>query len=256
MEERKTLVEQIREMVEKANENETCPAVFATPVIGHSVSTSEDDIQLFTAIADRIEREYIPLPLLEGEPLKVGDKVDGYTQEGAEVVAVMNSDMVVVRSTVKGGYGYHDEAYPLLLWSVDSLKRHRQEVLDADGVPIIVGDVVYFVDNAEAFDVLGVESDGDEPVHIGRKDGTSTDAWVSPGDLTHKQPDTLERIEADAFMDSITYCNKYGLIDSRCNAEEGDEAVRHCVDCGLSCETRMVKHLLQRQREVIERGQA
>ena len=71
-------------------------------------------------------------------------------------------------------------------------------MLDADGVPIIVGDVVWFVDNVEAFDVLGVESDGDEPVHIGRNDGTSTDAWVSPGDLTHRKPDTLERIEADA----------------------------------------------------------
>ena len=32
--------------------------------------------------------------------------------------------------------------------------------------------------------------------------------------ITHKQPDTLERIDADAFMDSIIYCDKYGLLDS------------------------------------------
>lgn len=198
---------------------------------------------------------YMELPILEGEPLKVGDKVDGYNQNGAEVVAVMNSKMVVVRSTVKGGNGYHDGAYPLMLWCVDAIKRHRQEVLDADGVPITVGDVVYFADNEEALDVLGIEIDGDEQVHIGRKDRTSIDAWVLPCYLTHKQPDSLERIEADALMDSILYCDKYGLLDNWCNAEEGDDAVRHCTDCGLTCETRMVKHLLSRQLELLERGQ-
>ena len=89
---------------------------------------------------------YMQLPILEGEPLKVGDKVDGYNQTGAKVEAVMNDKMVVVRSTVKGGHGYHDGAYPLLLWCVDDLKRHVHEVLDADGVPIHVGDTVWITD--------------------------------------------------------------------------------------------------------------
>ena len=184
----KTLVEQLREMVENSIESNRYPTMYVDGFIGHEVETTGDERELFTAIADRIESGYMELPMIEGEPLKVGDRVDGYNQVGAEVVAIMNSEMIVVRSTVKGGKGYHDEAYPLLLWSVGDLKRH--------------------------------------------------------------QPDTLDSIEEDAFMDSIIYCNKYGLIDSRCNAEEGDEAVRHCVDCGLSCETRMVKHLLRRQREV------
>ena len=161
--------------------------------------------------------KYIMLPFLERKPLEVGDKVDGYGQEGAEVVAIMNEKMVVVRSIIKGGYGYHDGAYPLLLWCVDDLKRHRQEALDADGVPIIVGDVVYFLDNAEAFDVLGIESDGDEPVHIGRNDGTSTDAWVSPGDLIHKKPDTLKRIEKDARK---SYYKYWGCKDAWCNRSQ------------------------------------
>ena len=133
MEESKTLVEQLREMVELSIKSNQDPTVHADAIIGHLCVSMSDARELFTIIANRIEREYMPLPLLEGEPLKVGDRVDGYFQEGAEVVAVMNSDMVVVRSTVKGGYGYHDEAYPLMLWCVDSLKRHRQEVLDADG---------------------------------------------------------------------------------------------------------------------------
>ena len=130
MEERKTLVEQLRDMVELSTINDQHPTVHADAILGYLCVSRGDERELFTAIADRIEREYIPLPLLEGEPLKVGDKVDGYNQEGAEVVAVMNSDMVVVRSTVKGGSGYHDEAYPLLLWDVRELKRNQPDTLD------------------------------------------------------------------------------------------------------------------------------
>ena len=251
MEERKTLVKQLRDMVELSIESNQYPTVHADAIIGHLCVSKSDVRELLTTIADRIEREYMPLPLLEGEPLKIGDKVDGYSQEGAEVIAIMNSNMIVVRSTVKGGHGYHDEAYPLLLWSVDELKRHRQEVLDADGVPIHVGDTVYSVHGGpKAIKVASIDVSDDWPI-------TSTELQhFKPSKLTHKQPDSLERIERDALMDSIIYCDKYGLLDSRCNAEEGDGAVRHCTDCGLSCETRMVKHILRRQREVLERGQA
>ena len=255
MEERKTLVEQLREMVKLSTINDQHPTVHADAIIGHLCVSRSDERELFTAIADRIEREYMPMPLLEGEPLKVGDRVDGHFQEGAEVVAVMNSDMVVVRSTVKGGYGYHDEAYPLMLWCVDRLKRPQPEVLDADGVPIIVGDVVYFVDNAEAFDVLGVESDGDELVHIGRKDGTSTDAWVSPGELTHKQPDTLERIEEDAMKTYGEYwgCRHVSCHDCPAMADGKKPHERYAT--GYSCVLAKTFDLLRRQRELLERGQ-
>lgn len=256
MEEIKTLVEQLREAVEQSRKKCGFPATYAKDVIINCAYDSgiDGERELFTAIADRIEREYMPLPMLEGEPLRVGDKVDGYAQEGAEVVAVMNSVMVVVRSTVKGGHGYHDEAYPLLLWDVRDAKRHRQEVLDADGVLIEVGDVVYFVDSAEAFDVLGVESDGDEPVHIGRKDGTSTDAWVSPGDLTHKHPDTLERIENDARKMFSDYWGCGGVWCNICPAVVDGKRPWVRYETGGNCAKAQKLDLLRRQREVLERG--
>ena len=105
MEERKTLVEQLRDMVELSTINDQHPTVHADAILGYLCVSRGDERELFTAIADRIEREYMPLPILEGDPLKVGDKVDGYGQNGAEVVAIMNSKMIVVRSTVKGGNG-------------------------------------------------------------------------------------------------------------------------------------------------------
>ena len=189
MEESKTLAEQLREMVELSTINDQHPTVHADAIIGNLCVSRSDERELFTAIADRIEREYMPLPL------------------------------------------------------------------DADGVPIIVGDVVYFVDNAEAFDVLGIESDGDEPVHIGRKDETSTNAWVSPGDLTHKQPDTSERIEADAMK---VFSNYWGCGEAECRCcpsmVDGKKPYERYVADGNS-RTAQKLDLLQRQRKVLERGQ-
>ena len=256
MEDNKTLVEQLREIADDHNCGAGCRlrSEFCSKQCDDYISCHNCTGDALHAIADRIENEYMPLPMLEGEPLKVGDKVDGYGQDGAEVFGVMNSVMVFVRSTVKGGHGYHDEAYPLLLWCVDDLKRHRQEVLDADGVPIIVGDVVYFVDSAEAFDVLRIESDGDEPVHIGRKDRTSTDAWVSPGDLTHKQPDTMERIDADAKKSFTDY---WGCSDADCRccpAMVGGEKPYERYETTNGCLIAQRLDLLRRQREVLERG--
>lgn len=62
MEEMKTLVDQLREMVEKSCEDDEYPTDFAEPFIGRKVERPEEERELFTAIADRIEREYMPLP--------------------------------------------------------------------------------------------------------------------------------------------------------------------------------------------------
>ena len=240
MEENKTLVEQLRDMVEKSRKTEGYPSALAQPFIGRSVVCPHDERKLFTAIADRIEREYIPLPRFEdGEPVKVGDLVLWNDREAKRVKDIK------VEVQLEGSCGTYSSV----------LKRPAPEVLDADGVPIKVGDVVYFVDNAEAFDVLGVESDGDELVHIGRNDGTSTDAWVSPGELTHKQPDTLERIEADAMK---MYNDYWGCGDAECHCcPVKVDGKRPCERYGddVSCLDAQRLDLLRRQREVLERGQ-
>lgn len=255
MEESKTLVEQLREMVELSTINDQRPTVHADAILGHLCVSRGDERELFTAIADRIEREYMPLPLLEGELLKVGDRVDGYFQEGAEVVAVMNSEMIVVRSTVKGGKGYHDEAYPLLLWSVDELKRHRQEVLDADGVPIEVGDHVWWKDGREFVITAvkrGVNTEAVEP-SPGR---CSSHVNFDPKEFTHKQPDTLERIEEDARKRYNDYWGCYGAECFWCpSMVDGKKPYERYVADG-NCRTAQKLDLLRRQRELLERGNA
>ena len=197
-------------------------------------------------LLEEIEREYLPRPRFEdGEPVKEGDTIciDGHLPLKVHSWSIRNDGLTVFscptsHRSIKTG---------------DCVKRPEPEVLDADGVPIIVGDVVYFVDSAEAFDVLGIESDGDEPVHIGRKDRTSTDAWISPGDLTHKQPDSLERIEDDArrlVMYSYWRCIGKRCVD--CPAMIDGKIPKEYYGVG-DCEDARVLDLLLRQREVLER---
>lgn len=247
----KTLVKQLREMVEKSREDGGFPTDFAEPFIGCRVERSEEERELFTIIANRIEREYLPRPRFEdGEPVQFGDEfIDSYGRtDNVSVISVNELGFFNVHS-----YKSEDATrYP----KKGTVKRPAPEVLDADDVPIIVGDVVYFVDSAEAFEVLGVESDGDEPVHIGRKDRTSTDAWVSNSDLTHKQPDTLERIEADARKMFNDY---WGCRDAECRCcpamVDGKSPDERYENSG-NCTTAQRLDLLHRQREVLERGQA
>ena len=249
MEESKTLVEQLRDAQHQASTMQSgygCVFQAIRDSLGvvngsncHNDGCFMCKHEAFNAIADRIEREYVPLPRFEdGEPVKVGDLVLWNDREAKRVKDIK------VEVQLEGSCGTYSSV----------LKRPAPEVLDADGVPIKVGDVVYFVDNAEAFDVLGVESDGDELVHIGRNDGTSTDAWVSPGELTHKQPDTLERIEADAMKMFDGY---WGCGDAECYCcpveVDGKKPYdRYGTD---SCAKAQRLDLLRRQREVLERGQ-
>ena len=78
MEDNKTLVEQLREIVEESRKGGAFPTWYAGGSITnyHYDSAIEYERELFTEIADRIEREYIPLPRFEdGETVKVGDLV-------------------------------------------------------------------------------------------------------------------------------------------------------------------------------------
>lgn len=198
--------------------------------------------------------KYILLPFLEGKPLEVGDKVDGYGQEGAEVVAIMSEKMVVVRSTVKGGYGYPDVAYPLLLWAVSELKRHHEpkpDVLDADGVPIKVGDTVYYVVEGTAYEVVGLHGGTIDVKAIGIG-GDNATRWIGSKNLTHRQPDSLERIEEDARKSIGTYWGCIDVIDcDDCPSRiDGEKPYKHygAKHCGhvITCD------LLRRQRKILE----
>lgn len=75
----------------------------------------------------------------------------------------------------------------------ERVKRPAPEVLDADGVPIEVGDVVYFVADKDdgALTVECIDVSGEKPVvDLVYSDERGTWHLVDPEKLTHERPDS------------------------------------------------------------------
>ena len=108
------------------------------------------------------------------------------------------------------------------MWSPGQL-THERPVLDADGVPIKVGDTVYFTDGREqeCNTVVRAKYDyKDEPyVQLGRLNEVGYPTYtncscIDPSQLTHERPiaDTWERIEEDAGCTATKYNERRGTI--------------------------------------------
>ena len=128
--------------------------------------------------------------------------------------------------------------------------KSEPEVLDADGVPIKVGDTVYFVLDPEPLRVVAIDNYG-FIICEGKKDST----FPHPDVLTHKQPDSLERIEGDALKAPRAY---WGCYDTRCDfcpakIDEGKKPYERYPGV-TDCTSAQALDLLRRQREVLERG--
>lgn len=116
---------------------------------------------------------------------------------------------------------------------------HERPVLGADGLPIKVGETVWY-DGAEyVVDRVYTASDGDYSVDLEFGDlRSATNVW--PQLIDHTPPDTQERIDDDATMPPRAYYAKH---------------IGH--DVGLKddaeCTEAMVRHLLNRQRGLDKR---
>lgn len=123
--------------------------------------------------------------------------VVGITRDGKDALIDANGE----ESCVEGGRPQdfsHDAPKP---------------VLDTDGVPIKVGDVVYFVaDDDGALAVECIDVSGEKPVvDLVYSDERGTWHLVDPEKLTHERPDSWERIEEDAKLAPRDYLEKRGM---------------------------------------------
>lgn len=140
------------------------------------------------ALADRIENEYLPLPCdEEGKPWKVGDPVIT-TNHGEATVAGYLFDGTEWFLRCRFGRG-------ITIYNVStSCKRPDLPKLDVDGEKIEVGDTVYEVETGLESLVTSttmMDSDGNT---ICCKDGCIGELHYKPHELTHREPDSLEKI--------------------------------------------------------------
>lgn len=149
-------------------------------------------VKMMTAIADRIDAERalpegVEWPRFDdGGLVRIGDELEfeGKTMLVCDATFYADGwelwcDRGDMNSRLYGSYGAR-------------VKRPAPKALDADGVPIKVGDTVYFVDgDARPLAVERIDANGGEPavdlVYAGR-----IFRWhsVNPEKLTHERPDS------------------------------------------------------------------
>lgn len=174
----------------------------------------------------------------DGEPVQFGDNTEYGELKG---VAYWGENAgpdagIISLETVENG--------SVNVYAKDRIKRADPETLDADGVPIHVDDTVWAICNGKKYKVTGI---GRRTVRIQREGEVCA---YFPTALTHKEPDTQAKIDADA---RLLFAAEYWNCDSRdCNdcpalingkKPEG----YYKVDC---CATATTFDLLRRQREL------
>lgn len=150
--------------------------------------------KMMTTIADRIDAERalpegVEWPRFEdGEMVKFGDEVE-FEGEAAKVLDVAFS---VVRFSL--GVGTATTSGRVYGFLGERVERPAPKVLDADGVPIKVGDTVWATYNGCKHIVMAVCSDGSLHPEMVTDDGCMVEyeegLWDFAKKVTHEQPDS------------------------------------------------------------------
>ncbi len=202
-----------------------------------------------------INRYYLPRPLFEdGEPVWFGDR---YVNDCGRPATLSSLNYT------KGDHNYVSMNAGQRHKVTSRVKRDLPQALDADGVPIEIGDKVYLVpgEHCDRFPLQGYRSgveytviDNRNPEHEanGRVCITRGDClygYPMPEQVTHREPDTQERIDMDAQESSHDYWKCYGYACSKCPAMfDGKIPSEHY---GVSsCLEAQKLDLLRRQREL------
>ena len=174
-----------------------------------------------------LDRYYLPRPLFDdGEPVQFDDRF------------VNDSGRNATLSSLNYTKGDHDYV------SANGGKRHKvtsrlkclePQVLDADGVPIVVGDTVWNVFDDQKRTVIGFRGG---KAHV--ESGPGIEFFEAGHELTHREPDSQERIDADMPK---TACKYFGASGKPC-----DECPIHGSKIG--CSNEKMRDLLRRQREL------
>ncbi len=166
-------------------------------------------VKAMRAIADRIDREMVELPKdAEGEPIHIGDVLFSSGNECRVVSITVKADEACVGVHTDEG-AFLPSVNPKYL-SRKNIKPLESEVLDADGVPIEVGDTVYCDDDPEQLIVDSFDDPGCVYLTLAKSPNGML-YTIEPSRLSHERPDSWERIEDDAKLAPRDYLEKRGM---------------------------------------------
>ena len=208
--------EWLRGIVDGAHRNETYPS--CTGIVRTFFGLECPDVRscgscilaMLTAIAGRIDAERalpegIEWPRFEdGELVKIGDEVGSDEPFTAEEIA-FESERWLIKASARSVCGCFHGAFG------EPVKRPTLKVLGADGVPIEEGDAVYCDGEDEPLTVVGSSVDLMGMLRTTVENDEGTYFTVAPSRLTHKRPDSWERIEEDAKLAPRAYLEARGM---------------------------------------------
>lgn len=140
------------------------------------------------ALSERERRILDMWPRYEdGEPVMIGDEVDGLGGEIIEVYIAENAAAI-----------WNNSANHMHLSPGERVKRPAPKVLDADGVPIKVDDTVWHEDGSELHVIgFGDAQDGETMLVVEYAAGPTKWGEVRCLSVTHTRPDSWEQLEED-----------------------------------------------------------
>lgn len=211
------------------------------------IATGEDKYpwgdSKYPLLKKALDRYFLPRPLFEdGEPVNLGDR---YLMDNG-------SPDTASSFTYTKGYADYVSINGHRRGLCERVKRPKTQVLDADGVPIDAGDTVWHV-SGDAQGTVQWFNDPDESSYFIKVAWTNgNEGTYMPDALTHREPDTQERIDRDALKGQYEYWGCTGAECAECPAlADGKKpSERYGV---LWCSDAIRLDLLRRQRELDKR---
>lgn len=212
--------------------------------------------QLVNAILQSaIERYYLPRPLFEdGVPVYIGAEIDDRKRGKLEVSRICYTDAGFYFNNSRDG-SCRRKMKGITYAYGERVGRPKQQVLDVDGVPIEVGDTVWTnnipkghdrctVRLLKPFSEMEVTDEPSTHAVLFEEGG-----WMGNLKVTHREPDSQERIDRDALKNDYEYWGCTGMECRRCPVlvDGKKPSERYGV---LWCSDAIRLDLLRRQREL------
>lgn len=210
MKERKRITEELRAI----DDSDMTDGEYVD-ALADAVGTSGTSDLLREALAELAETQLpdgVEWPRFEdGELVGIGDEVE-YDSDAWSVSAVnivdggwaLGVDRPCDSARLCGSFGERVKRY-----------ERPKPVLDADGVPIEAGDVVYCDGKDEAMTASFFHVDNAGQIQTTVKDSGGAYYTLSPSRLSHTRPDSWERLEADlneCCQEGVAgYCSRQGI---------------------------------------------
>ena len=190
------------------------------------------------ALSER-EREILDMwPKFEdGEPVMIGDGVDGLGGEIIEVYIAENAAAI-----------WNNAANHMHLRPGERVKRPAPDVLDADGVLIKVGDTVWHEDGSELHVIgFGGVQDGETMLVVEYAAGPTKWGEVRCLSVTHTRPDSWEQLEEDAVK---VVCEYAGAVPDEFGDYDCDTCRLFDARGNLICEQQMALDIVRRAKAI------